>query len=90
MVNVEVVYAAADQKITQIKLCLPDNSTVADALDHSNIYIKQPETKDLALGVFGKQVSLEYVLRSGDRIEIYRPLALEPMERRRKRAGKFA
>lgn len=44
----------------------------------------------LRLGVFGRAVPAGHVLRSGDRVEIYRPLLADPKEvrRRRARAGK--
>lgn len=87
MVNVEVVYITAEQRITQVKLSLADDSTVADALDQAGMYARHPETKNFAVGIFGRQVPLERALRAGDRIEIYRPLKLEPMERRRLKAG---
>ena len=39
------------------------------------------------LGIFARRVDPGQVLRDGDRIEIYRPLALDPKEARRRRAG---
>ncbi|MDW3095121.1 MAG: RnfH family protein [Gammaproteobacteria bacterium] len=38
------------------------------------------------VGIFGELVSLETVLQEGDRVEVYRPLAIDPMEARRLRA----
>ena len=38
-----------------------------------------------AVGVFGKRVALDQALREGDRVEIYRPLAVDPKEARRRR-----
>jgi len=38
------------------------------------------------VGIFGKRVSLETRLADGDRVEIYRPLAMDPKESRRRRA----
>ncbi len=40
-----------------------------------------------AVGIFGERVAHEHVLRSGDRVEIYRVLQQDPMEWRRKRAA---
>ncbi len=39
-----------------------------------------------AVGVFGERVALDSPLRDGDRVEIYRPLALDPKQARRRRA----
>ena len=41
-----------------------------------------------AVGVFGKRVAPDARLADGDRVEIYRPLLLDPKERRRERARK--
>ena len=40
-----------------------------------------------ATGVWGKVHTSHYVLREGDRIELYRPLMADPKQARRKRAG---
>lgn len=41
----------------------------------------------LALGVFGRTVDGRHVLRAGDRVEIYRPLKIDPREARRRAAA---
>lgn len=49
-----------------------------------------PEEVDIdnaALGVYGERVSDSDELKSGDRVEIYRPLQQDPMELRRQRAA---
>ena len=38
-----------------------------------------------ACGVWGKQVAPEHVLRDGDRVELYRPLLVDPKTARRER-----
>ncbi len=35
----------------------------------------------MAVGIFSKQVCLETIVREGDRIEIYRPLLIDPKEK---------
>lgn len=55
-----------------------------DILQASQLYELYPETKDYPLGVFGKKISIaSYQLQDFDRIEVYRPLKISPMERRR-------
>lgn len=41
-----------------------------------------------AVGVWGERKALDYVVRTGDRIEFYRPLKFDPKEARRARAKK--
>ena len=42
------------------------------------------------VGVFGRRVPLDQVLLPGDRLEIYRPLKVDPKESRRLRAKQQA
>lgn len=88
MVKVELVYIAADQTLVHHSLVLETGATVAAALTESGILREYPEVENLPLGIFSKKVSLDTVLKSGDRIEVYRPLTLDPKERRRQRAKK--
>ncbi|WP_266157125.1 RnfH family protein [Dyella silvatica] len=85
--TVEVVYAAADYQILR-RVSLPVGSTVIQAIDASNIVAAVPglQIDPTRLGIFSRKVALDDVLREGDRIEIYRPLSLDPKEARRRRA----
>ena len=60
-------------------LSLPAGATVRDALAASGL-------EGHACGIFGKRVALDRKLAEGDRVEIYRPLAMDPKEARRRRA----
>jgi hypothetical protein len=77
--RVEVVEARPDgAQIVAIRL--PEGATVSDALAMAGVEANQ-------VGIFGKRVGLETRLADGDRVEIYRPLAMDPKEARRKRAA---
>jgi putative ubiquitin-RnfH superfamily antitoxin RatB of RatAB toxin-antitoxin module len=39
-----------------------------------------------AVGIWGRTVALDAPLAEGDRVEIYRPLRMDPKEARRRRA----
>jgi putative ubiquitin-RnfH superfamily antitoxin RatB of RatAB toxin-antitoxin module len=86
MVKVELVYIDREQQTVHQRLELQQGATVADALHASGIHHSHPETKEMSVGVYAKQVTLETVLKDGDRVEIYRPLSLDPKENRRQRA----
>lgn len=47
---------------------------------------KQINNKSWYVGVFSQKKLLSYVLKAHDRIEIYRPLTIDPMRKRKKRA----
>lgn len=88
MVKVELIYSAADKSLVHRALSLPLGATVADAIHQSGVLLTHPEVKDLPVGIFAKIVTRDRVLKPGDRIEIYRPLTLDPKEKRRQRAQK--
>lgn len=91
-IYIEVVYALSNnQRI--IKLALPEGSTVEAAIQDSGILNEFPDI-DLTkqkVGIFSRLRELGDVLKDGDRLEIYRPLCLDPKDSRRakaKRKGK--
>lgn len=87
--TVEVVYAGAAQRI-QRRVEMAPGSTVMQAIEASGIiaWLSEAAVDPARLGIFSRRVSAEQVLQSGDRIEIYRPLQLDPMDARRQRAGR--
>jgi uncharacterized protein len=84
---VDVVYADAERQIV-LRVEVPRNSSVSQAVDLSGIAGKLAGGAiDLhRLGVFGSKVAPDRIALDGDRIEIYRPLLIDPMEARRQRA----
>jgi uncharacterized protein len=79
-VRVEVVIAYPDGAQAR-SVDLPAKATVRDALAACAI-------EGHAYGVFGNRVALDHRLQHGDRVEVYRPLAMDPKEARRQRARK--
>jgi len=87
--RIEVAYAKPCGQVV-LKLDLADGSTAEEAIIESGILQHFPEI-DLAnnkVGIFGKLCKLDQALRAGDRVEIYRPLLVDPKEMRRTRAAK--
>jgi putative ubiquitin-RnfH superfamily antitoxin RatB of RatAB toxin-antitoxin module len=85
MEKVELVYVDQNQRIIHQCIELKPRTTLEDLLRESGIWTTHPETKAYAVGIYSKPASLDTVLKSGDRIEIYRPLASDPKEKRRRR-----
>lgn len=87
-INIEVAYAApSQQKIIPIEI--EAGSTIEQAIDRSGILEHFPDI-DLTkqkVGIFSKLKKLTDIVVDGDRIEIYRPLTIDPKEARKKRAG---
>ncbi|PVZ33003.1 RnfH family protein [Pseudomonas sp. CC120222-01a] len=91
MVKVEVAYATAERQ--WLLVCdVPDGVTVREALRLSGIagQVSGLDVEQCPVGIFGKVVAdaHERPVEEGDRLEIYRPLQLDPKEARRQRAAK--
>ena len=85
---IEVVYALADSQDV-IALEVPAGTTVGEAIHSSGLGERHGIDLSSALtGIFSRRVSLETVLRDGDRVEIYRPLKADPKQARRRRAAR--
>ncbi len=85
LLEIEVVYARPEQQVL-IQVSVPDGSSVRDAIVRSNILSDELDLETLAVGIFARRVTLDYILKAGDRVEIYRPLTMSPVDARRWRA----
>ncbi len=85
-ITVEVVYATTSQQPV-FTLEMNAGSTVEQAIAQTRLMKIFPEI-DWSInkvGIFGHIVNLSKVLHSGDRVEIYRPLQVDPRLARRER-----
>ena len=87
-IRVEVAYAREDEQAI-LPVEASKGLTVRGAIECSGILQRFPEINlsTNKVGLFGKVAKLEQVLRSGDRVEIYRPLIADPKEARKRRAA---
>jgi putative ubiquitin-RnfH superfamily antitoxin RatB of RatAB toxin-antitoxin module len=81
-IRVEVVLAWP-RRHESIVLALPEGATVADALAASGFDLAEVDGQ----AVFGERVDCDARLHDGDRVELLRPLQIDPKEARRRRAG---
>lgn len=85
-VRATIVYALPDRSYC-IEVEVTAESTLADAVNASGLRQREPSLPvELDLGVFGRPQPHSTKVRSGDRIEVYRPLTVDPKEARRIRA----
>lgn len=84
-IRVEVVYAAPGG-VDAVQLRLPAGATAAEAVKASGMAERHPGIDPGCIGVFGRRVAPQARLAEGDRVEIYRPLAIDPKDARRRRA----
>ncbi|MDF2446466.1 MAG: protein YfjF [Moraxellaceae bacterium] len=88
-ITVEVVYGLPQEQAL-LQLAVPAGTTVREAARLSRLAERFPEIdiEHAPLGIFGKLLKAPETqpLREGDRVEIYRPLLIDPKEARRLRA----
>lgn len=87
MMRVEVAYATPEKQAL-LEVWVPPDCTVAGAIERSGIREEFPgmNLNPDAVGIFSRKASMDQPLQEGDRVEIYRPLLIDPKERRKLRA----
>ena len=92
MINVEVAYALPDeQKIVSLRV--EEGCSAYEAVIRSKIaeYFPEIDPDTMPMGIFGKAIRDPHneVLKEGQRVEIYRPLIIDPKTARANRAAKL-
>ena len=98
--QVTVAYSPKARTVLEIPVMLVQGQTAADALHASGLLAQFGELAlgEFSMGVWGRKVGTSHVLQEADRLEVYRPLKVDPKVARRqrfekqgaKRAGLFA
>jgi hypothetical protein len=86
--TIEVAYALPErQRVVIVEF--REGMTAMQAIERTGLLRDCPELsgRPLDLGIFGRVVPAGQVLRAGDRVEIYRPLRVDPRESRRRLAA---
>jgi hypothetical protein len=87
MLRCEVAYARPDRQFVSV-VQLREGATAADALRASGLLddCSEIDPATAHYGVYGRVVPADHPLQDGDRLEIYRPLQVDPRAARRARA----
>lgn len=98
---ISLAYAPSATQSLYLEMEVAEGTTLLQALQKSGWLQQYPDlqqwcdehaqdeqinNKTWAVGVFSQKKLLSYVLQAHDRIEIYRPLTIDPMRKRKKRA----
>jgi uncharacterized protein len=88
LIQVEVAYAQPERQLI-LEVEVPRGTTAIEAVRLSGIEEQFPEIElgKNRLGVFGKLCKDDRPLNPGDRVEIYRPLLVDPRVARRELAA---
>jgi putative ubiquitin-RnfH superfamily antitoxin RatB of RatAB toxin-antitoxin module len=89
-VRVTVLYSPGAREVREWELALAPGATVLQALQASGLpmLLADTELANAAVGVWGRKARLDQVLVDRDRIEVYRPLRVDPKLARRERFQK--
>lgn len=87
VMQLTVVYSPAARDVREVQLSVQTPLTVLECIRLSGLPAQFPELDlaTLAVGVWGRKSTLDHVLRDLDRVEIYRPLTVDPKVARRER-----
>jgi putative ubiquitin-RnfH superfamily antitoxin RatB of RatAB toxin-antitoxin module len=87
LVAVTLAWSPAEGTAEELALVLPQGSTLLDGLRAGGLLeaLRTLGADARSTGIWGRLCPLDTPLRDGDRIEIYRPLQVDPMEARRAR-----
>lgn len=88
--TVQVLYSPAPRCAWIREVAWSEPLTAQEALARSGLLNEHPELHSTAcvLGVWGRKVAATHVMRAGDRLEVYRPLQVDPKKARRERFKK--
>lgn len=91
--EVSLLYSPRARQVHERHVRVPAGTTVWQAIQASGWLSEFPEldlsdTHAYGVGIWGRKTTPNHVLREGDRIEIYRPLQVDPKVARRERFQK--
>ena len=89
LISIEVFYASTDNQLL-VALEVEAGTTVDEAVVQSGVLERFPELKQqpLNMGIFAEPCDGDRALKAYDRVEIYRPLLIDPREARRQRVAR--
>ena len=79
--KIELVYAGGDPVVVALEV--EPGTTLRQAIERAGLEV---DLKRVGVGVFGRARGLDEPVAAGDRVEIYRPLPVDPKDVRRRRA----
>ena len=87
-IRVAIAFSPGPGTAFELALDLPERATALDAIRASGLFERHPELGlgEPLIGIWGRACAPQTVLSDGDRVEIYRPLRMDPNEARRLRA----
>lgn len=90
LITIEVAFALPQQQFLR-RLQVPAGTSIHQAIKLSGVedFYPEKDSSTLKTGIYGKITSPETILYQNDRIEIYRPLIIDPKEKRRLKSDRL-
>jgi putative ubiquitin-RnfH superfamily antitoxin RatB of RatAB toxin-antitoxin module len=86
LLHIEVCYSPGPGEVDCCRLALPEGSTLWQAVQASGLLQRHPAlAHQPCMGIWGRRQPADTRLRDRDRVELYRPLKVDPKEARRQR-----
>lgn len=85
--TVSVCFSGGARQCVECVVQVPVGSCITDAIRASKVLegLSDAAVDDLQTGIWGRKLAPDQVLRDGDRVELYRPLKVDPKVARRER-----
>lgn len=87
LISVTVVYSPLAREVREVVLAVEQGCTAAQAVHISGLFqeMSPAQLNAVELSVWGRQTPPQHVLRAHDRVELCRPLTVDPKVARRER-----
>lgn len=85
MIDIEVIFAPTAKTQLLKKLQVADEITPKQVIELLSWDTEFPEILGYQIGIFSQKIDWNTPLKTGDRLEIYRPLTINPMQKRAKK-----
>ena len=87
-IHITLVFSTRPREVQEVPLALKSGCTAGEALDIAYPNHLANAMPIAGVGLWGKRILPDYVLREGDRLELYRALSVDPKVARRERFAK--
>lgn len=94
MANIEVAFATPDKQVI-VEIPLTPELSAREAVERADLasrfsHFSADDFTQAPLGIFGERLRdpEHYMLSPGERVEVYRPLKVDPKQARRNRAAR--
>lgn len=88
MIDIQLAFAPTANEQLIVSLQVADGTTIAQAIAQTDWLLGYPQISEYDVGIFAKKVTWQTLVCQGDRIEIYRPLTIDPIKRRQAKNAK--